>query len=214
MTMDEKPATRNYPKTAYAWFVVVLMMCFYVLSYMDRFVIAVLIEPIKADLLLSDVQISLIGSFSFGLFYATVGLFIGRLADSMHRPWLIAMGVFIWSLTTALSGLASKFWHLLVLRMGVGLGESALLPSTLSLLTDYFPPKRLATPTSVFLFGAPIGIGVSYAAGGALFAVAQGITAAFSPTLDVLSTVGLAIVIAIYRNRRTPLVDEYASMRE
>ncbi|MDH4125759.1 MAG: MFS transporter [Gammaproteobacteria bacterium] len=178
MTMDEKPATRNYPKTAYAWFVVVLMMCFYVLSYMDRFVIAVLIEPIKADLLLSDVQISLIGSFSFGLFYATVGLFIGRLADSMHRPWLIAMGVFIWSLTTALSGLASKFWHLLVLRMGVGLGESALLPSTLSLLTDYFPPKRLATPTSVFLFGAPIGIGVSYAAGGALFAVAQGITAA------------------------------------
>ncbi|MDH3414839.1 MAG: MFS transporter [Gammaproteobacteria bacterium] len=175
---EDKHNSVDYPKPAYAWYVVVLMMIFYVLSFMDRQIIAVLIDPIKADMSLSDVQISLIGGLSFGLFYSTVGIFIGRLADSMHRPWLIAMGVFIWSLTTAVSGLASKFWQLLVLRMGVGLGESALLPSTLSLLTDYFPPKRLATPTSVFLLGAPIGIGLSFAAGGYLFSVAQDITAA------------------------------------
>ncbi|MDA0705087.1 MAG: MFS transporter [Proteobacteria bacterium] len=178
MTVHEQQAGRTYQKPAYAWFVVVLMMFFYVLSFMDRQIIAVLIEPIKADLLLSDVQISLIGGVSFGLFYSIVGIFIGRLADSMNRPWLIAMGVFIWSLTTALCGLASKFWHLLVLRMGVGLGEAALLPSTLSLLTDYFPPRKLATPTSVFLFGAPIGIGLSFAAGGFLFGVAEDIAAA------------------------------------
>lgn len=178
MTSDERQAERTYQKPAYAWFVVVLMMCFYVLSFMDRQIIAVLIEPIKADLLLSDVQISLIGGVSFGLFYAVAGIFVGRLADSMNRPWLIAMGVFVWSLTTALCGLATKFWHLLVFRMGVGLGEAALLPSTLSLLTDYFPPKKLATPTSVFLFGAPIGIGLSFAAGGFLFGVAEDITAA------------------------------------
>ena len=168
----------DYPKPAYAWFVVVLMMFFYVLSFMDRQIIAVLIDPIKADLDLSDVQISLIGGVSFGLFYSIVGIFIGRLADSMNRPLLIAMGVFIWSLTTALCGLAGKFWQLLILRMGVGLGEAALLPSTLSLLADYFSPKRIATPTSVFLLGAPIGIGLSFAVGGYLYDVAQGIVAA------------------------------------
>lgn len=180
MTIDEKNNKNEttYPKPVYAWYVVVLMMCFYVLSFMDRQIIAVLLDPIKIDLDLTDVQISLIGGVSFGLFYSVVGIFIGRLADSMNRPLLIAVGVFIWSLTTALCGLAAKFWHLLFLRMGVGLGEAALLPSTLSLLKDYFPPARLATPTSVFLFGAPIGIGLSFAAGGFMFTVAQDITAA------------------------------------
>ena len=179
MTTEENNKIESaYPKPTYAWYVVVLMMFFYVLSFMDRQIIAVLIEPIKADLALSDVQISLLGGLSFVLFYSTTGVFIGRLADSLNRPWLIAAGVFVWSLTTALSGLASKFWQLLILRMGVGLGESALLPSTLSLLADYFPPKRLATPTSVFLLGAPIGIGLSFAAGGYIFSVAQDIAAA------------------------------------
>lgn len=173
---DTNNDNKTYPKPVYAWYVVVVLMCFYVLSFMDRQIIAVLIDPIKDDLSLSDVQVSLLGGVSFALFYSTTGVFIGRLADSMNRPWLIAMGVFVWSLTTAICGVASKFWHLLILRMGVGLGESALLPSTLSLLTDYFPVKRLATPTSVFLLGAPIGIGVSFAAGGYIFGVAQDIT--------------------------------------
>jgi MFS family permease len=168
----------KYPKPLYAWYVTVLMMFFYMLSFMDRQIIAVMIEPIKADLSLSDVQISLLGGISFVLFYSTAGVFVGRLADSLNRPKLIAFGVFIWSLTTAVSGLVGKFWHLLILRMGVGLGESALLPSTLSLLSGYFPPHRLATPTSVFLLGAPIGIGLSFAIGGLLYSVAVDITSA------------------------------------
>ena len=177
-TTEANSNEKTYPKPAYAWYVVVLMMFFYVLSFMDRQIIAVLLDPIKVDLGLSDVQLSLIGGVSFGLFYSVVGIFIGRLADSMNRPLLIAAGVFIWSLTTALCGIAGKFWQLLILRMGVGLGEAALLPSTLSLLKDYFPPARLATPTSVFLFGAPIGIGLAFAAGGFMYTVAQDITAA------------------------------------
>ncbi len=176
--VDSSESATTYPKPAYAWYVVVLMMCFYVLSFMDRQIIAVLIEPIKADLSLSDVQISLLGGLSFVLFYSTAGVFIGRLADSLNRPFLIAAGVFIWSLTTAVSGLAAKFWQLLFLRMGVGLGESALLPSTLSLLAEYFPPKRLATPTSVFLLGAPIGIGLSFSLGGLIYGVAVEISSA------------------------------------
>ena len=166
----------KYPRASYGWYVVVLMMCFYVLSFMDRQIIAVLIEPIKEDLSLSDVQISLLGGLSFVLFYSTTGIYVGRLSDSVNRPLLVACGVFIWSATTALCGVAGKFWHLLILRMGVGLGESALLPSTISLLADYFPPKRLAAPTSVFMLGAPIGIGLSFAGGGYLYSAATDIT--------------------------------------
>lgn len=213
----------GYPKPAYAWYVVFLMMCFYILSFMDRQIIAVLIGPIKADLDLSDVQISLLGGLSFTLFYSIAGIFIGRLADSMNRPWLIAAGVFIWSLTTALCGLAGKFWQLLILRMGVGLGESALLPSTLSLLTDYFPPKRRATPTSAFLLGAPFGIGLSFAIGGYLLSVAQDIvaapgwadvamiggTAAWQLVLLFLGVVGMLMTLALFTVRE-PRYDQRA----
>ena len=92
MTTDDEnnKDVATYPKPAYAWYVVVLLMFFYVLSFMDRQIIAVLIDPIKADMNLSDVQISLIGGVSFGLFYSLVGIFVGRLADSMNRPLLIA----------------------------------------------------------------------------------------------------------------------------
>lgn len=166
----------EFSSQSYSWYVVVTMMFFYVLSFMDRQIIAVLIEPIKADLNLTDVQISLVGGISFVLFYSIAGVFVGRLADSVNRPLLVGCGVFIWSLTTAFCGFASKFWHLLFLRMGVGLGESALLPSTISLIADYFPKHRLATATSVFLLGAPIGIGAAYTGGGYLYSLAIDIT--------------------------------------
>jgi MFS family permease len=230
MTTDEQQNSTDvtYPKPAYAWYVVVLMMSFYVLSFMDRQIIAVLLDPIKIDLDLTDVQISLIGGVSFGLFYSVVGIFIGRLADSMNRPLLIAVGVFIWSLTTALCGLAAKFWHLLFLRMGVGLGEAALLPSTLSLLKDYFPPARLATPTSVFLFGAPIGIGLSFAAGGFMFSVAQDITAAdgwndvvfiggsaaWKLVLMFLGVVGMVMTLAMATVREPRLTSTVAKEKQ
>jgi len=201
----------RYPRPAYAWYVAILLMPFYVLSFMDRIIIAVLIEPIKADLALTDVQISLLGGLSFAIFYSIVGVFIGRLADSMNRPLLIGIGVFLWSLTTALCGFVGRFWQLLLLRMGVGLGESALLPSTISLLADYFPPKRVATPTSVFLFGAPIGIGLSFAIGGYLLSTAQEITgaqswdtvpivggmAAWQLVLFFLGTIGMAMTLVL-----------------
>lgn len=210
-TESARDTADRYPRPAYAWYVTILLMPFYVLSFMDRIIIAVLIEPIKADLALTDVQISLLGGLSFAVFYSIVGIFIGRLADSMNRPLLIAIGVFLWSLTTALCGFVGRFWQLLLLRMGVGLGESALLPSTISLLADYFPPRRVATPTSVFLFGAPIGIGLSFAIGGYLLSTAQDITgrpswgtvpivggmAAWQLVLFFLGTVGMAMTVVL-----------------
>ena len=108
-TNEENTVAASYPNTTYAWYVVVLLMFFYVLSFMDRQIIAVLIEPIKADLDLSDVQMSLLGGLSFTIFYSTAGVFVGRLADSLNRPLVIAAGVFVWSLTTALCGLLANF---------------------------------------------------------------------------------------------------------
>lgn len=221
-------ADSNYPKPAYAWYTAVLLMFFYVLSFMDRQIIAVLIEPIKADLSLSDVQISLLGGLSFVLFYSTAGVFIGRLADSLNRPLLIAVGVFIWSLTTAMAGFAGKFWQLLLLRMGVGLGESALLPSTLSLLSDYFPPSRLATPTSVFMLGAPIGIGLSFALGGLIYGVAVEVTnapgwqdvmliggiAAWKMVLLFLGTLGMLMTLLLVTVREPRNLTSAANARK
>jgi MFS family permease len=211
LTDASSDSESRYPKPAYAWYVAILLMPFYVLSFMDRIIIAVLIEPIKADLALTDVQMSLLGGLSFAIFYSIVGIFIGRLADSMNRTLLISVGVFIWSLTTALCGFVGRFWQLLILRMGVGLGESALLPSTISLLADYFPPRRVATPTSVFLFGAPIGIGLSFVIGGYLLETAQdmiaapnwgdvpvvGSMAAWQLVLFFLGVIGMVMTLAL-----------------
>jgi len=161
--------TRSYPGPVYSWYVVFLLMTFYVLSFLDRQIIAVLAEPIKSDLLLTDVQLSLLGGLAFLIFYSIAGIFVGRLADIVHRPTLIGLGVFLWSATTAACGATSNFVHLLLLRMGVGLGEATLMPSSLSLLTDLFPKEKLGKPTSVFMLGAPLGIGVAFTGGAYLY---------------------------------------------
>ncbi|SVD92771.1 uncharacterized protein METZ01_LOCUS445625, partial [marine metagenome] len=160
---------QSYPAPVYSWYVVFLLMTFYVLSFLDRQIIAVLAEPIKSDLQLTDVQLSLLGGLAFLIFYSVAGIFVGRLADIVHRPTLIGLGVFLWSATTAACGATSNFVHLLLLRMGVGLGEATLMPSSLSLLADQFPKEKLGKPTSVFMLGAPLGIGVAFTGGAYLY---------------------------------------------
>ncbi len=157
----------------YAWYVVVVLMLFYVLSFLDRQIISIMIEPIKRDIGLNDVEISLLGGLSFALFYSTFGILIGRMADVVNRRNLIAMGVFVWSLTTAFCGMVTQYWQLLTFRMGVGLGESALLPSSLSLISSYFPKNKLGAATGVFLLGAPFGLGFAFAGGGKLYAYVE-----------------------------------------
>lgn len=219
---------RNRSSPFYSWYVVTLLMALYVLSFTDRQIIAVMIEPIKADIGLSDIQISLVGGLSFVIFYSTAGILMGRLADRVNRPALIGVGVFFWSLTTALCGMASQFWHLLLLRMGVGLGESALLPATLSLLADYFEPRRLATAMSVFLLGAPIGIGVAFVGGGYLYGVAldftnsiqgQGIPIlgdlrAWQLVLLFLGATGMLMSLALFTVREPRQYKQIANAKE
>ncbi|MEX1033743.1 MAG: MFS transporter, partial [Cellvibrionaceae bacterium] len=155
-----------YPKEFYAWYVVLILMIVYIFSFMDRQILALLVGPIKADLDISDTQMSLLMGFSFAIFYTIFGIPIARLADSKNRVGIIAIGLATWSMFTALCGMSSKFWTLALARMGVGVGEAALSPSAYSLITDYFRPHRQALAISIYGAGIYIGSGLAYVLGG------------------------------------------------
>jgi MFS family permease len=153
----------------YGWYVSALFCALYTLSFVDRLIVGLLIEPIKADLNLSDTQISLVHGFSFAVFYTVFGLVMGRLADTVNRRNLIAFGVFTWSLLTMLCGIAKHFLHLLGFRVGVGIGEAALTPAAYSIITDYFPPEKRSTALSLFSAGVYFGIAGAFTGGAYIY---------------------------------------------
>lgn len=151
---------------AYAWYVVVLCMIAYIFSFIDRQVIVLLIEPIRADLQISDTQFSLLHGLAFAFFYALMGIPIARLADTRSRPLIIATGVFVWSLATAACGLTRTFWQLFAARMAVGAGEAALSPAAYSMISDLFPKSKLGLALGVYSIGSFIGAGLAFLIGG------------------------------------------------
>lgn len=157
-----------YPKASYAWLVVVILMFAYILSYIDRTILTLLVPNIKEDMGLSDTEISLLHGIAFALFYTFLGFPIGRLADRKNRVTLIAVGIAVWSFMTILCGVAKNFTHLFLARMGVGFGEAALNPSAYSIITDYFPPDKLSRALSTYVMGTYLGMGAAYIIGGTL----------------------------------------------
>jgi len=151
-----------------AWVTVALLTVTYLLSIVDRHVLVLLVEPIRADLRISDTQIGLVTGVAFGLAYAICGLPLGRLADRWSRKGVLVLGVACWSLMTIACGLSTSFVGLFVARMGVGLGEAALTPTSHALIATSFPPERVPRAMSVFQLGAFFGLGASLLLGGAL----------------------------------------------
>lgn len=164
--VESKPAEPPYPSAGYAWYVLALLTLVYVFSFIDRQILNLLVGPVRRDLGLSDTQMSLLMGFSFALFYTGFGIPLGRLADSRSRRTIIAMGFATWSLFSAGCGLARTFAQMLLMRVGVGVGEATLSPAAYSLLTDYFPPQRRATALSVYGMGIYIGSGLAFLLGG------------------------------------------------
>jgi len=162
-----------YPPPAYAWYVTGLLTLAYVIAFIDRQVLALLVEPIKADLALSDTQMSLLMGLAFGIFYTVLGIPIGRLADRYSRRGIIATGITLWCLATAGCGLARGYAQLFLARVCVGVGEAALTPSALSLISDYFPRERRGRAIGCYNMGISIGVGVAMLAGGAIVGYAQ-----------------------------------------
>lgn len=158
---DAKP----YPNPAYAWYVVGVFVLAYTFSFIDRQILSLLVGPMKRDLVISDTEMSLLQGLAFAAFYTVMGLPIGRLVDRRNRIGIISVGVFFWSLMTALCGTAKVYWQLFLYRIGVGVGEAALSPAAYSVLSDYFPPNRLGIAIGVYGMGVYIGAGLALVIG-------------------------------------------------
>ena len=157
-----------WPDQRRAWYATIVLMVAYTLSYVDRQILSMLVDPIKQDLGISDTQIGLLQGFAFAVFYTLVGIPMGRLADRGDRRRIIAWGVFFWSLATALCGLAKSYTTLFLARIGVGVGEAALGPAAYSMIADYFPPERRNRALGVYSMGVYLGIGLAAIIGGAV----------------------------------------------
>lgn len=163
-------STAQWPSPGRAWTMVALLTVAYVVSYVDRYILGLLIEPIKADLTLSDEQIGYLIGPAFAIFYATMGLPLGWLADRSRRTWLVAAGIALWSLATAASGLAKSYGHLLLARISVGVGEATLSPAAMSMISDSFPPERRGKPVAFYAAALSLGAGIaSLISAGVLF---------------------------------------------
>lgn len=132
-----------------------------IVSVIDRGILYVVVDPVRHDLGISDVQIGLLQGLAFGIFYATVGIPVGLIADRTSRRMLVAVGVLVWSLATIGGGLAESFGGLFASRLLVGLGEAALGPAAVSLIADLFPPDRRGKPLSVYLMGQAVANGLA-----------------------------------------------------
>lgn len=172
--IPSQPAEQPYPNSGYAWYVVGVLMLAYTVSFIDRQILNLLVDPIKRDLVITDTEFSLLAGLAFALFYTFLGLPIGRMVDSKSRRGIIMAGIVVWSIFTALCGLATKFWHLFLARVGVGIGEAALSPAAYSLVADYFPPNRMGTAMGVYNMGIFVGGGLAYIFGGAVIGMVSG----------------------------------------
>lgn len=149
-----------------AWWAVAVLFLAYTLSFIDRSIISLLVEPMRADLGLNDTQISLLQGLAFTIFYTSMSLPIAFLADRRSRPVLIGIGMFVWSGMTALCGFATNFIQLFLARMGVGVGEATLGPAAYSLIADLFPPEKRGKAMAVFSSGVSLGAGLAFLLGG------------------------------------------------
>ncbi len=153
---------------------VVLLTVAYVFSFIDRYIISLLVEPIKADLGLSDTQMGILLGPAFAFLYAIAGLPLGWLADRYRRNVILGVGVALWSIATAASALAKNFLQLFTARIGVGVGEASLAPCALSLISDSFPVEERGRPVAFYTAAQSLGAGLAFLGGGAVFAWAVG----------------------------------------
>lgn len=165
--MPENTLNESTEKASgYAWYALALLTLVYTLNFLDRQIIYILFQPIKQEMAFSDTQLALLGTTSFVIFYTLLGIPFGWLADRGSRKYLIGFGLLVWSLFSGLTGFANDFWTLFFCRVMVGVGEATLGPAAISLLSDYFPPAKRATVTSIYSMGIAVGAGLAAFLGG------------------------------------------------
>ena len=163
---DKAEAAQNTPVPAYSWYALGVLVLVYVLNFVDRQILSILANDIKADLGVDDAFLGFLYGTAFAIFYALFGIPLGKLADSWHRVRLMAIGLSLWSMMTALSGFSKNAATLSGARVGVGIGEATASPSAYSLISDWFPARLRATALAIYSSGLYVGGGISLLIGG------------------------------------------------
>ena len=208
------PANLNNSSTAYQWYVIFVLLLAQMFSFLDRMIMGLLVGPIRESFAISDTQYSLLAGLAFSLFYAIMGLPLARIADSRNRRNLISIGIAVWSVMTAVCGLAKGFVSLFFARIGVGIGEATLGPAGYSMITDYFPRSSLARALSVYTLGVTFGSGLAYILGGAVVGYVQtldtltlpflGATEGWQLTFFIVGFPGVLVAALMYLTVREP----------
>ncbi|WP_347454418.1 MFS transporter [Acinetobacter thermotolerans] len=193
VAVEIPPATTE--RSSYQWYVVIICMVAYILSFVDRQILSLMIEPIKADLMLSDTQFSLLQGLAFSLFYAFMGVPIAALADKKSRVKIISVGIAFWSLATAACGLSKNFIQMFLARLSVGAGEAALSPAFYSIVADLFPKHKLGRALGVYAIGAFIGSGLAFLIGGYVIGLLKDVSFLTLPVIGEIKTWQLTFMI-------------------
>lgn len=198
----------KWPAARTSWTMVTFLTIAYILSYVDRSILGLLIEPVKADIHVTDEQMGYLIGLAFGIFYATIGLPLGWLADRKRRTWIVSAGVALWSLATAASGMAGSFWHLFIARMGVGVGEATLSPCAMSMIGDSFPPEKRGRPVALYSSALSLGAGIAALVGAAVLTWAKssqgidlpliGATKPWQFAFIIVGLPGLIVALALF----------------
>ncbi|MDB2510191.1 MFS transporter, partial [Pseudomonadales bacterium] len=194
--MDVKPLPQEtpWPPARLAWHAVILLGVANLFSFVDRFMLSLVVGPLKRTFDLSDTEVGLLQGLAFGVFYTLLGIPIGRLADRYNRRTIVGWAVALWSLMTALFGLARNYTELFLCRMGVGVGEAALNPCAVSLISDYFPEEKRATALGVYTMSAFIGGGLAILLGGTLVTYLESLGALALPVIGEIEAWQLAFI--------------------
>ena len=184
----------------YRKYVLWILTLVYTFNFIDRQILVILQEPIKESLQLSDTQLGWLTGFAFAIFYVTLGIPIARLADSGNRKNIVAISLSIWSAMTALSGMAQNFIHLLLVRVGVGVGEAGCSPPAHSIISDYYPPEKRATVLSIYSIGIYFGVFLGFIVGGII-----GKTYGWRIALYSLGIPGILFALVVYFTVKEPV---------
>jgi len=188
-------ADRAASASRQSWWMVIYLTLLFVLSFVDRNVIRILIDPIRADLGIDDVQISLLVGLAFATLYSVSCIPFGYAADRMNRRGLLGGAVATWSAMSMICGVAGSYTTLFIGRMGLGIGEAALQPAAMSMIRDSFPPERRARPLSIYTTGPLIGSALALVVGGALYGFARDGHVAGVPLIGLLKPWQFALIV-------------------
>jgi MFS family permease len=188
----------SYPPRARAWYATAVLCFMFWMSVLDRFVLSLLVAPLRRDMGITDTQFALLNGTAFIVTFALLGLAAGVLADRFSRRSIIFLGVTVWSLATAACGVTENFAQLFLCRIGVGAGEAALNPCATSMLADLFPRERLTFATAMYALGGTVGAGMAFLVGGSIISLVSQYDVVPIPVIgDVRSWQAVFIIIGV-----------------